>query len=92
MSKPTHTTILGGAPSGLAVGYYAKKNKLPFTMYEASSRMGGNCISLKRGGFLFDSGADRFHDKYADVTEEVKKLLGEALRKINALSQIYHNG
>lgn len=92
MSKPKHITILGGGPAGLAVGYYAKRNELPFTIYEASNRIGGNCITLKHGDFLFDSGAHRFHDKDAEVTKEFKKLLGEDLKKINMPSQIYYKG
>jgi protoporphyrinogen oxidase len=92
MSKPAHITILGGGPAGLAVGYYAKKNALPFTIYEASNRIGGNAVTLRHGDFLFDSGAHRFHDKDAEVTKEVTRLLGEDLKKINVPNQIYHNG
>lgn len=86
-----HITILGGGLAGLAVGYYAKKNELPFTIYEAS-RIGGNSITLEYGDFLFDSGAHRLHDKYPEVTEEVKKLLGKDLKKIDVPSQIYYRG
>jgi len=92
MSKPIHITILGGGPAGLAVGYYSKKNGLPFTIYEASNRIGGNAITVKHGDFLFDSGAHRFHDKDAKVTKEIKNLIGEDLKKLNVPSQIYHNG
>lgn len=89
--KPTHITILGGGPAGLAVGYYAKKNRLPFTIYESHHAIGGNCVTLKYGDFLFDSGAHRFHDKDIEVTKEVKELLGDKLVKVSAPSQIYHN-
>ena len=92
MSKPAHITILGGGAAGLAVGYYAKKSGLSLTIYEASNRMGGNSITFKHGDFLFDSGAHRFHDKDAEATKEVRKLLGEDLKKINTPTQIYHNG
>lgn len=92
MIKPAHIAVLGGGPAGLAVGYYAQKNRLPFTIYESRSLIGGNCITLKQGEFLFDSGAHRLHDKDEAVTREIKKLLGERLKKINAPSQIYRNG
>ena len=92
MGKPAHISILGGGPAGLAVGYYVKRNGIPFTIYEASDRIGGNCITLKHGDFLFDSGAHRFHDKNPEVTKEVKKLLGDDLKKISVPSQIYCNG
>jgi protoporphyrinogen oxidase len=87
-----HITILGGGTAGLAVGYYARKSRLPFTIYEASNRIGGNCITLKHRAFLFDSGAHRFHNKDVQVTEELKALLGDDFREINVPSQIYYNG
>lgn len=92
MIKPIHLTILGGGPAGLAVGYYARKNELEFKIYESKNRIGGNCITLKHKDFLFDSGAHRFHDKDEEVTKEIKFLLGEELKKINAPSQIYYKG
>ena len=87
----THITVFGGGSAGLAVGYYAKKNTFPFTIHEASDHIGGNCITFKHGDFLFDSGAHRLHDRDAEVTEELKNLIGEDLRRINVPSQIYHN-
>jgi len=87
-----HITILGGGPAGLALGYYAKKSQLPFTIYEANNQVGGNCVTLQYNEFRFDSGAHRFHDKDPKVTEEIKQLLGADLREINSPSQIYHSG
>lgn len=91
-SRDEHITILGGGPAGLAVGYYAKKKGLPFTIYEASNRIGGNCITFKHGNFLFDSGAHRFHDKDAEATKEIKDLIGKDLKKVDLPNKIYHNG
>jgi protoporphyrinogen oxidase len=81
--------VLGGGPGGLAVGYYAKKNHIPFVIYEGESRSGGNCITLRHGEFLFDSGAHRFHDKIPDITREIKTLMGDDIVKIDVPSQIY---
>ncbi|MFC1667484.1 protoporphyrinogen/coproporphyrinogen oxidase [Candidatus Omnitrophota bacterium] len=92
MKKSIHITILGGGLAGLGVGYYAKKKGMSFKIYEAGNRTGGNCVTLKKGDFFFDSGAHRLHDKDAAVTKELKKLLGKDLKKINIPSQIYHNG
>ncbi|MDB9529340.1 FAD-dependent oxidoreductase [Oscillatoria sp. CS-180] len=85
-------TILAGGPAGLSVGYYARKNGLSFTIYEANNRVGGNCVTLKQGDFLFDSGAHRLHDKDEEVTEEVKNLLGDELHRVSAPSQIFFRG
>ena len=88
----THITVLGGGPAALAIGYYARKRTLPFTIYEAEDRIGGNSITLKYGDFLFDSGAHRFHDKNPEITEEIKTLLGSDLKKVTIPSKIYDNG
>jgi len=85
-------TVLGGGPAGLAAGYYAKKFELPFTIYEASDRIGGNCTTLKYQDFYFDSGAHRFHDQDAEITREIKALLGPDLERLKVPSQIYHDG
>lgn len=91
-SKPAHITILGGGPAGLALGFYAKKSGIPFTIYEASSRIGGISITLKHGDFLYDSGAHRLHDKDAEVMRDLKQLLRQELKHIDMPSQIYDNG
>lgn len=92
MSQSPYITILGGGPAGLAAGYFAKKHSLSFKIYEASQRTGGNAITLQHGDFRFDSGAHRFHDRDPEVTQEVKRLLGDDLRKIEAPSQIFFEG
>ena len=91
-NKSTYITILGGGIAGIGVGYYAKKNGLPFRIYEANNQIGGNCITLEHKGFFFDSGAHRFHDRDTEITKEVKELFGEELKKINIPTQIYHKG
>lgn len=85
-------TILGGGPAGLAVGYYAKKYGLRFTVYEAGEKIGGNAITLQHGQFRFDSGAHRLHDKDREVTAELKGLIGKDLKEIHVPSAIFHNG
>jgi protoporphyrinogen oxidase len=84
--------ILGGGPAGLFAGYYAKKAGLPFTIYEASNRIGGNCKTFDHGEFRYDSGAHRFHDKDPEMTREVLQLLGDDMQEIFAPSFIYHRG
>jgi len=90
--RPPHIAVLGAGPAGLSVGYYAKRNGVPFTIYEATNVIGGNCITIRHKDFLFDSGAHRLLDKDSDVTRELKKLLGEDLIRIDVPSHIYWNG
>jgi len=92
ISDDKDISILAGGPAGLSVGYYARKHNLPFTIYEASDRVGGNCITHRQGDFLFDSGAHRLHDKDEEVTREIQQLLGDELHRISAPSQIFFRG
>ena len=89
---PDHITILGGGPAGLAAGYFAAKRALPFTIFEAMGRYGGNAVTLQHGDFRFDTGAHRFHDKDPEMTMEVQALLGPELLKINLPSNIFYQG
>ncbi len=85
-------TILGGGAAGLAVGYFARKKGIPFTLFEAGEVPGGLARTYRFGDFLFDSGAHRFHDKDPEMTAEIKTLLGDDLLRIEVPSQIYIEG
>lgn len=90
--RPPQITVLGGGPAGLAVGYYAKKQNFSFSIYEATNKVGGNCITLQHKDFSFDSGAHRFHNQDVEITNEIMNLLGKDLVKLSVPSQIYQNG
>ena len=92
MNSQKEITVLGGGPAGLAAGYYARKHDLNFRLFEASGRVGGNCVTLNHKGFLFDSGAHRFHDRIPEVTAEVSAMLRNELVKARAPSKIYYQG
>ena len=92
VSNSPHITVLGGGPAGLAAGYYARKNDLPFTIFESTNQIGGNTRTLNHGEFFFDMGAHRLHDKIPEVTRELLDLLGNDLKKIHVPSQIFHQG
>jgi protoporphyrinogen oxidase len=85
-----HLTIIGGGAGGLAVGYFARKKNIPFTIHEAAEQAGGNCITIRYRDFSFDSGAHRFHDKIPDITAEVMDFMGDDLMKVDIPSQIYY--
>lgn len=90
--RPPQITVLGGGPAGLAVGYYAKKKNYAFIIYEASDKVGGNCITFHHKGFSFDSGAHRFHNQNAEITDEITNLLRQDFLKLKVPSQIYRKG
>ncbi len=87
-----HITILGGGLAGLSVAYYTGKRDLASTLYEENAVTGGNCVTFHHGGFHFDSGAHRFLDEYAEITREVKALLGDDLKPIDVPSRIFDRG
>lgn len=89
---PDETVILGGGPAGLGAGYFLRQADAPFRIYEAAERAGGNCMTVQRGDFRFDTGAHRFHDKDPEITEIVKELLGDDLKRVSAPSAIYSHG
>jgi protoporphyrinogen oxidase len=85
-------TVLGGGPAGLATGFYARREELDVRLFEAADAVGGNARTLQLGPFRYDTGAHRFHDKNDAVTADVKALLGDDLRRIDAPSQICWRG
>ena len=72
--------ILGGGISGLSAAYYLKLNDVPLTVFDALDKPGGNCRTIQIDEFMFDTGAHRIHDKDKEITEQVKKLLGDHLK------------
>ena len=87
-----HLTILGGGPAGLAAGHFARKTGLPFILFEAADRTGGNAVTFQEGPFRFDSGAHRFHDRDQAMTAEVQHLIGPDLLECEIPSVIFDDG
>ena len=85
-------TVLGGGITGLAAGYYARRHGLPATVYETHRRPGGLSVTFAHDGFLFDSGAHRFHDKDPAITQDVQAILGEDLLAVSRPSVIFDGG
>jgi len=85
-------TVLGAGPAGLATGFYARRRGLDVRLLEAGSTVGGNARTLRLGPFRYDTGAHRFHDKNPAITADVRALLGDDLRRVDAPSQICWQG
>lgn len=92
MAGICNISILGGGPAGLSAAYYAGKCHLSFTLYEGTSATGGNCRTLRYKDFLYDTGAHRFHDQDKAVTDEVRKIMGDSLKRIRVPSKIFYKG
>ena len=78
--------ILGAGPAGLAAAHFAKKNNIPFQLYESESKIGGNCKTFEFDGCKYDTGAHRFHNKNNIATQAVKDLIGDDLISVVAPS------
>ena len=42
--------ILGGGPAGMASAYYAHKSNVSYSLFEGSSKIGGNCKTIEITG------------------------------------------
>ena len=91
ISSSEDITVLGGGATGICVGYYSRKNGFDFRIHEATDTIGGNATTINYGDFLFDTGAHRWHDRYPDITMELKDIMGPDLKQIHVPSHIFHN-
>ncbi len=88
MQKPD-LVILGGGPAGLATAYYAQQQGVSCLLLEKEPSPGGLCRTVRFGDHRYDLGAHRFHDRNAEVTADVARLLHGRLREVVAPSKIY---
>jgi protoporphyrinogen oxidase len=87
-----HLSILGGGPAGLAAGYFAARESIPFVIYERGERPGGCCVTLQHGAHRFDSGAHRIHDRDSSASAELLRLLDGELARVDVPSLIHTGG
>jgi oxygen-dependent protoporphyrinogen oxidase len=73
MANPRQVIVIGGGISGLACAYGLKQLGIPVTLLEASARVGGLVGSVRRDGFLFESGPQSFQGTEA-LLELVREL------------------
>ena len=81
--------VLGGGPAGLAVGHYAARAGVRTALFERAAEPGGLCRTFRCGLHRYDAGAHRFHDRDAEVTADVRALLGARLVPVAAPSRIW---
>ncbi|MGE3957687.1 MAG: protoporphyrinogen oxidase [Vicinamibacterales bacterium] len=81
MSLPApHVVILGGGIAGLATAYELQQRTVPFTLLEASSRVGGVVFSEEVDGFHVDGGPDALLIQKPDAIKLCTELgLGDRL-------------
>ena len=72
MAEPKQVIVIGAGISGLACAYRLKQLGLPVVLLEASARVGGLVGSVRKDGFLFESGPQSFQG-----TETLLELIRE---------------
>jgi oxygen-dependent protoporphyrinogen oxidase len=72
MAEPKQVIVIGAGISGLACAYRLKRLGLPVILLEASARVGGLVGSVRKEGFLFESGPQSFQG-----TEPILELIRE---------------
>jgi oxygen-dependent protoporphyrinogen oxidase len=60
MAQPNHAIVIGAGISGLACAYRLKQIGIGVTLLEAQERAGGLIGTVKKDGFLFESGPQSF--------------------------------
>ncbi len=73
----TEVLILGAGAAGLAAAFELKKKKIPFRVFEASSRVGGRVQSVTNsatGGPWTELGAEFFENSHGHVFDLAKEL------------------
>jgi protoporphyrinogen/coproporphyrinogen III oxidase len=73
MADPRQVIVIGGGISGLACAYRLKQLGVPVILLEASARVGGLVGTVRKNGFLFESGPQSFQgtESLIDLIREV---------------------
>jgi protoporphyrinogen oxidase len=82
--------IIGAGPAGLAAATKLTAAKLPTTIFEASSQVGGISKTIQYHGYRFDLGPHRFFSKSEKVNNLWNTTLGEDYFVLPRLSRIYY--
>src|SRR5246500_1628467 len=73
MAEPNRVIVIGAGISGLACAFRLKQLGLPIILLEASARVGGLVGTVRKDGFLFESGPQNFQgtEPLIDLIREV---------------------
>ena len=74
--------IIGAGITGLTAAFYLKRNGIPVTVYESSSRVGGVIQSLKRDGYLAEFGPNTILETSPKIGQLVRDA-GLSSRRLN---------
>jgi oxygen-dependent protoporphyrinogen oxidase len=70
----TPVAIVGGGITGLTAAFYLRRQNIPVTLYESSSRTGGMIQTTRRDGFLVEHGPNTILESAPGVSALVSDL------------------
>lgn len=74
--------IIGAGVTGLTAGFYLQRKGVPVTVYEASGRAGGVIQSIRKNGFLAESGPNTILETSPKISQLIRDA-GLESRKLN---------
>ncbi len=66
--------VIGGGISGLASGFYLRKNNIPFILYDPAPTLGGMIKSKQHQGSIHEYGPNSLRDKTGILLEIINEL------------------
>src|SRR3954466_5459599 len=74
--------IIGAGITGLTAGFYLQRKGIPVTVYEASGRVGGVIQSVRKDGYLAESGPNTLLETSPKISQLIRDA-GLESRKLN---------
>ena len=66
--------VIGGGMAGLTAGYYLRAQDVPFTLFEASDRVGGKVLTTVRDGHILEFGPHTLQRPNETLSEMMEAL------------------
>lgn len=85
--------VIGGGLAGLSAAAALSDGGWRVLVLEKENEVGGRCRTARAGDFLFDTGAQHFHDSFDDtLSAALRNGLGDRFRLPRQGMAIYHEG
>lgn len=85
--------VIGGGVAGLSAAAELSGSGWRVLVLEKEAEVGGRCRTARSGDFLFDTGAQHFHDSFDDtLNAAIRNGLGDKFRLPRQTKGIFHEG
>ena len=84
--------VIGGGPAGCAAAYHLQKNGKEVILLEAQEQIGGRTRSLRKDGFVLDTGAGFVTNFYPRLFALAKECsFADKIQEMNRISGLFRN-